>query len=199
MSGVIAYKFRFGRGLAIILVRLEDVHESCVRCLYHPISLNATSIICQALTESEPTMNALDLSTGCGMLNTLTSKLASRLSIASFIGSMQLSGLLTALIIVRLFQTGPKDTLFVCLISTFSFLVLAPLAWTDSRWIHDLVAFACASSETYFPTTVVVEDEAAFTPDSAYILGLSPHSAMPTALPVVFSSYSKQLPPGERL
>lgn len=135
--------------------------------------------------------------TGCGMLNALTRYVASRLSIASFIGSMQCSGMLTALIIVRLFQTGPKDTLFVFLISTFAFLVLAPLAWTDARWIHDLVAYACQSSETYFPTTVVVEDEAAFKPDSAYILGLSPHSAMPTALPVVFSSYSKQLPLGE--
>lgn len=142
-------------------------------------------------------MTWFEMSSWLGV-NSLGRVLAPRIAIASFVGSMQLSGLFAALTLLRIVSCGPLDPLALFLLSSFMALALAPLDRTDAPWIKNLVAYACASSESYFPARVIVEEESAFT-DSAYILGLSPHSAMPTALPVVFSTVSKLLPTGESL
>lgn len=143
----------------------------------------------------QSSMTWLDISSW-SWLNSLGRMLAPRVAIGSYVGSMMLAGVFFALTMLSLLICGPQDPLALCMTTAFLALALAPLEWTDGGLVTRIVAYACASSVSYFPARVIVEEQSAFT-DSAYVIGLSPHSAMPTALPVVFSTASKLLPDGE--
>ncbi|KAJ9509101.1 hypothetical protein QJQ45_001587 [Haematococcus lacustris] len=58
-------------------------------------------------------------------------------------------------------------------------------------------ALALALSLTageYFPCRVVVEDEDGLKPNTAYVFGYEPHSALPVGIPTVFATHSPLLP-----
>lgn len=85
--------------------------------------------------------------------------------------------------------------------SIFLLLQLAVIALPvgDAPYIVErCIHFAVQSAMAYFSCKVTVEDAAAFKPGQAYVVGMEPHSALPVAMPMVFSDHCDQLPEGLR-
>lgn len=71
--------------------------------------------------------------------------------------------------------------------------VLWPLGkapWLMERFLN----FSVQSAMQYFSLKVICEDYDAIKPDQTYVVGLEPHSALPTALPMMFNKYCQALP-----
>eukprot|EP01023_Acetabularia_acetabulum_P062865 TRINITY_DN7815_c0_g1_i10.p1 TRINITY_DN7815_c0_g1~~TRINITY_DN7815_c0_g1_i10.p1 ORF type:complete len:261 (-),score=40.35 TRINITY_DN7815_c0_g1_i10:485-1267(-) len=73
-------------------------------------------------------------------------------------------------------------------------LRLWPLTEKRADWITEFVKLATASSNKYFPSTVVVEDGAEFKKEETYLVGMEPHSVMPVALPSTFNNDTVVVP-----
>ncbi|KAA6418337.1 MAG: diacylglycerol acyltransferase type 2 [Trebouxia sp. A1-2] len=64
--------------------------------------------------------------------------------------------------------------------------------------IQRAIHFSVQSALSYFSCRVTVEDADALKPGQAYVVGLEPHSALPVALPMVFTDHCDLLPKGLR-
>lgn len=58
--------------------------------------------------------------------------------------------------------------------------------------------YCCRLAPRYFLTRIVVEDGASFDRHTPYVVGLEPHSALPTAMPACFGIPGTVLPDGLR-
>lgn len=119
------------------------------------------------------------------------------LALGAFVGSI-LSALLLVALTAALLVSAPTSALGWTLAALVVALTTIPLRERNGPLANAFMAYSCRAAKDYFPVTVIAEDEAAFKSDTPYVVGLEPHSALPTAMPSVFGTSSTMLPEGLR-
>eukprot|EP00878_Enallax_costatus_P005253 GHUV01005520.1.p1 GENE.GHUV01005520.1~~GHUV01005520.1.p1 ORF type:complete len:330 (+),score=53.00 GHUV01005520.1:324-1313(+) len=115
------------------------------------------------------------------------------LILSTFVGSILAANALVLTAIWWLVQAPWSPVGWTLLAITIA-VTLMPLRDKNGRFGEAYMTCCCNVAKDYFPVTVITEEEAAFSRDKTYVVGLEPHSALPTAIPTVFGLQSDMLP-----
>ncbi|KAI8471556.1 MAG: diacylglycerol acyltransferase-domain-containing protein [Monoraphidium minutum] len=129
---------------------------------------------------------------GGGLRAALHARVLAPLACSCFVGSIVLSALLCHAAVALIFL-WPARAAGWTLLAALAALALAPIG-EPPAWAAAAIAYSCGAAADYFQARVVFEDEGALRADKPYVIALEPHSALPTAVPVVFGTRSVLLP-----
>ncbi|KAG2494868.1 hypothetical protein HYH03_007107 [Edaphochlamys debaryana] len=116
-------------------------------------------------------------------------------AVGIYVTGIYVSGLLLPLALMALWFLGPASLAGWTLLCLFLFLTFVPLPLITGAHSDRFIRFSVRRAVAYFPLRLEVADPAAFRPDTPYVFGFCPHSALPLALPITFASCSELLPP----
>ncbi|WIA15065.1 hypothetical protein OEZ85_001763 [Tetradesmus obliquus] len=119
------------------------------------------------------------------------------LALSVFVGAIFAATVLvlgTAYLVIKQ-PWSPWTWTLAVLTATLAFVPL----WKENGPLGEgFMRYIVSHAEAYFPITVVCDGGATFSRDTSYVIGLEPHSALPTAMPSTFSLQSTLLPDGLR-
>ncbi|KAK9903458.1 hypothetical protein WJX75_006146 [Coccomyxa subellipsoidea] len=87
------------------------------------------------------------------------------------------------------------DPFAVTWLALMGLSLAVPLDLPTPRWARALTRFSLEQAAKYHDLSLIIEDPAALRPGRPYVVGYEPHSALPTALPMVFCEHSPIVPP----
>ncbi|KAJ9510789.1 hypothetical protein QJQ45_027580 [Haematococcus lacustris] len=116
------------------------------------------------------------------------------LPLGVFVLAINANAALTGLTLYRLVCHGLTDQIGLVLLTSLLCAAFVPLTLTEGPRTKAFVRWICRTAGEYFPCRVVVEDEDGLKPNTAYVFGYEPHSALPVGIPTVFATHSPLLP-----
>nr|QNL10713.1 acyl-CoA: diacylglycerol acyltransferase 2D [Haematococcus lacustris] len=116
------------------------------------------------------------------------------LPLGVFVLAINANAALTGLTLYRLVCHGLTDLIGLVLLTSLLCAAFVPLTLTEGPRTKAFVRWICRTAGEYFPCRVVVEDEDGLKPNTAYVFGYEPHSALPVGIPTVFATHSPLLP-----
>eukprot|EP00882_Tetradesmus_deserticola_P003021 GHRQ01003207.1.p1 GENE.GHRQ01003207.1~~GHRQ01003207.1.p1 ORF type:complete len:330 (+),score=99.67 GHRQ01003207.1:30-1019(+) len=137
---------------------------------------------------------------------TATGERQKQSALEGFIAALALSAFISSILVAHVFVLGsiylvvtqpwsPWTWTLAALTATLTFV---PLWENNGLFGEAFMRYICSHAEAYFPVTVVCDGGTTFSKDKSYVVGLEPHSAMPSAMPASFSLQSTLLPDGLR-
>ncbi|EFJ41256.1 hypothetical protein VOLCADRAFT_77655 [Volvox carteri f. nagariensis] len=128
------------------------------------------------------------------MLYKLCDAVLEFIAVGIYVSAIYATALLLPAILTAFAVLGPSNTVPWVATALLAFCTFTPLHLVTGTLSERFVQFSVRRASAYFPARIICEDAEAFRSDTGYLFGFCPHSALPVALPTVFSTNSPLLP-----